>query len=167
MSSKIAVSEVFGPTVSGEGALIGRPTVFVRTGGCDFRCSWCDTLYAVLPEYKSEWQPMSPEAVFVLIQRLSPEPILVTLSGGNPAIQPLGALIDIGHHEGYTFCLETQGSVARPWMKKLDYLTISPKPPSSGMETRFDRLDQCVATPTAVYLKVVVFDEADYAYAQE
>ena len=39
----IAISEIFGPTIQGEGALIGKPTVFVRTGGCDYRCSWCDT----------------------------------------------------------------------------------------------------------------------------
>ncbi|TIT89813.1 MAG: 7-carboxy-7-deazaguanine synthase QueE, partial [Mesorhizobium sp.] len=36
----IRVSEIFGPTVQGEGVLIGLPTVFIRTGGCDYRCSW-------------------------------------------------------------------------------------------------------------------------------
>src|SRR5581483_8718659 len=55
----------------------------------------CDTLYAVLPEHKSEWYPMTTEEVFAEVQRLSGnKPILVTLSGGNPAIQPLGDLID-------------------------------------------------------------------------
>ena len=37
--AKIRVSEIFGPTIQGEGVLIGLPTVFVRTGGCDYRCS--------------------------------------------------------------------------------------------------------------------------------
>ena len=59
--SAIRVSEIFGPTVQGEGALIGKPTVFVRTGGCDFRCSWCDTLHAVLPAHRHDWSPMTPE----------------------------------------------------------------------------------------------------------
>jgi 7-carboxy-7-deazaguanine synthase len=36
--SEVRVSEIFGPTIQGEGALIGLPTVFVRTGGCDYRC---------------------------------------------------------------------------------------------------------------------------------
>jgi 7-carboxy-7-deazaguanine synthase len=44
------VVEVFGPTIQGEGALAGLPTLFVRFGGCDYRCSWCDSLLAVLPE---------------------------------------------------------------------------------------------------------------------
>ncbi len=164
--SKLTISECFGPTVQGEGALIGKPTVFVRTGGCEYRCSWCDTLYAVLPEYKDEWRQMSTQEVFTEIQRLSPKPILVTLSGGNPAIQPLGDLIDLGHQHGYTFCMETQGSIARSYMRRLDYLTLSPKPPSSGMKTRWERLDGCFETEASVFLKVVVFDDADYAYAQ-
>lgn len=167
MNRTIAVSEVFGPTIQGEGLLIGKPTVFVRTGGCDYRCSWCDTLYAVLPEYKDQWIPMTTEQVFAEIQRLSPAPILVTLSGGNPAIQPLGDLIDLGHEQGYTFCMETQGSVMRAWMKRLDHLTLSPKPPSSGMKTRWDRLEQCFDTKASVILKIVVFDDVDYQYAQE
>ncbi len=60
---KIRISEIFGPTVQGEGALIGMPTVFVRTGGCDFRCSWCDTLYAVDPAFRADWKPMSATEV--------------------------------------------------------------------------------------------------------
>src|SRR5689334_14548897 len=89
----ILISEIFGPTIQGEGALIGKPTVFVRTGSCDYRCSWCDTLYAVLPEYKSDWRSMTTEEIFAEVQCLSGhKPILVTLSGGNPAIQPLGDL---------------------------------------------------------------------------
>ena len=54
MTACIRISEIFGPTIQGEGPLIGRPSIFVRTGGCDYRCNWCDTLYAVLPEYRDE-----------------------------------------------------------------------------------------------------------------
>ena len=43
------VIEIFGPTIQGEGAEAGLPTHFVRFGGCDYRCSWCDTMYAVDP----------------------------------------------------------------------------------------------------------------------
>ena len=60
MTKRIRISEIFGPTIQGEGPLIGRPTVFVRTGGCDYRCAWCDTLYAVLPEYRDDWMLMMP-----------------------------------------------------------------------------------------------------------
>jgi len=164
--SAIRISEIFGPTIAGEGAQIGKPTVFVRTGGCDYRCAWCDTLYAVETQYKADWLPMTANEVFEEVQHLSPEPILVTLSGGNPAIQPLGDLIDIGQCAGYTFTMETQGSVVRPWMSCLDALTISPKPPSSRMTTRFDLLDECVRCNPNPSLKVVVADEEDYQYAR-
>ncbi|GLV54473.1 7-carboxy-7-deazaguanine synthase [Dictyobacter sp. S3.2.2.5] len=171
----IQVSEIFGPTIQGEGALIGKPTVFVRTGGCDYRCSWCDSLYAVLPEHKAEWHGMDTRQIFAEVERLSGHtPLLVTLSGGNPAIQPLEGLIDLGHEHGYTFAIETQGSVARPWFAKLDYLTLSPKPPSSKQVTRWERLDRSILYATnarheheiQINLKIVIFDEDDYAYAR-
>jgi len=178
VAQTILISEIFGPTIQGEGALIGKPTVFVRTGGCDYRCVWCDTLYAVLPEHKAEWSPMTSSAIFAEVQRLSGnKPLLVTLSGGNPTIQPLGDLIDLGHAHGYTFTIETQGSIAQPWFAKLDYLTLSPKPPSSSQVTRWERLDRCITYAQKdhdehiphnpqISLKVVVFDEADFAYAR-
>lgn len=170
MRGTIVVSEIFGPTVQGEGAVIGKPTVFVRTGGCDYRCHWCDSKFAVLPEYRDDWRRVPPEEVFNEVKGLSPEPILVTLSGGNPALQPLGALIRLGNAEGYRFAIETQGTVARDWFRDLDHLTLSPKPPSSGMQTDWEKLARCAATggpKTQTILKVVVFDDADYAYARE
>ena len=166
----ISVSEIFGPTVQGEGAVIGKPTVFVRTGGCDYRCSWCDSKFAVLPEFRHTWSRMSPEEIFSEVRRLSPHPILVTLSGGNPALQPFGDLIRLGKAKGYGFTIETQGTLARDWFVELDYLTLSPKPPSSGMETDWEKLARCVeasGSETETIMKVVVFDDRDYAYAKE
>lgn len=169
-SKLIPINECFGPTIQGEGALIGRPTVFVRTGGCDNRCSWCDSLYAVLPKYRSTWTKMSAETIFAKVQELSPTPILITLSGGNPAMQPLGELIQLGKAHGYTFCLETQGSIAQPWFADLDYLTLSPKPPSSGMQTNYEKLSRCTemaGMECQTVFKVVIFDDTDYAYAKD
>lgn len=169
--AEIRVSEIFGPTIQGEGVLIGLPTVFVRTGGCDYRCSWCDSLHAVDSRYRDDWRAMSTEEVWQEVVRLSGgKPVMVSLSGGNPAIQPLRKLIERGHQEGYRFALETQGSVARDWFADLDVLVLSPKPPSSGMETEWEAFDACLRAseggPEAV-LKIVVFDEVDYAYARE
>lgn len=167
----IPVSEIYGPVVQGEGAVIGKPTVFVRTGGCDYRCSWCDTKFAVLPEYRDTWKRMTARGILSEVRALSGDrPILVTLSGGNPALQPLGDLVSLGRERGYRFAVETQGTVARGWFTGLDHLTVSPKPPSSGMETDWDKLARCLesgGTATRTTLKVVVFDEADYAYARE
>src|SRR5581483_7873939 len=108
----IRVSEIFGPTIQGEGPLIGKPTVFVRTGGCDYRCAWCDTLYAVLPEYRDEWTLQTADEIIARVDALAGgHPVLVSLSGGNPALQPLAGLIARGRARGHRFALETQGSV--------------------------------------------------------
>lgn len=167
----IRVSEIFGPTLQGEGALIGQPTVFVRTGGCDYRCSWCDTLHAVDSEFRSTWKPMRADDIFARIEELSGGvPLMVTLSGGNPAIQPLGSLIQMGQEKGYRFALETQGSIAADWFKDLDVLTLSPKPPSSGETTDWDAFDQCLKAAGGapeIALKIPVLDNADYDYARD
>ena len=170
MTGLIRISEIFGPTVQGEGPLIGRPTVFVRTASCDFRCHWCDTLYAVLPEYHDEWTLMSPADIMARIDGLAGDgPILVSLSGGNPALQPLADLIALGRTRGHSFAMETQGSIPRPWFSDLDWLIVSPKPPSSGMKTDWSALEECIGAAkgrTNCVLKIVVFDEPDYAYAR-
>ena len=168
--SIIRVSEIFGPTIQGEGALIGLPTVFVRTGGCDYRCSWCDSLHAVDNEYRDQWLPVSTNDVMKEVIALSSgKPLMVTLSGGNPAIQPFGNLIALGQSKGYQVAMETQGSVAKDWFADLDMLVLSPKPPSSDMETDWAAFDECLKaagnTPQVV-LKIVTFDDNDYVYAK-
>jgi 7-carboxy-7-deazaguanine synthase len=112
---------------------------------------------------------MSPGEVFAEVKKLSPNPILITLSGGNPALQPFGEMIELGKREGYAFAIETQGTLARDWFRHLDYLTLSPKPPSSGMVTDWQKLERCVEAGrgTETTLKIVVFDDRDYAYAAE
>jgi 7-carboxy-7-deazaguanine synthase len=170
-SADIRISEIFGPTIQGEGVLIGLPTVFVRTGGCDFRCSWCDSLHAVDSRYRDQWQAMTTDEVWQEVTKLSgAKPVMVSLSGGNPAIQPLGGLVELGHAQGYRFALETQGSVAKDWFADLDVLVLSPKPPSSGMEmdwTMFDRCLEAAKGKPQTVLKIVIFDDADYGFAQE
>ncbi|RUZ71389.1 7-carboxy-7-deazaguanine synthase QueE [Mesorhizobium sp. M7A.F.Ca.US.006.01.1.1] len=171
MQPGIRVSEIFGPTIQGEGMLIGLPTVFVRTGGCDYRCSWCDSLHAVDSRFRRDWEMMSTDAVWQKVIALSGgQRLMVSLSGGNPAIQPLGALIDHGHSEGYRFALETQGSVPKEWFADLDVLVLSPKPPSSEMTTDWAAFDTCVEAAQdkpRMALKLVVFDDDDYAYAKD
>ncbi|MDK3017456.1 7-carboxy-7-deazaguanine synthase QueE [Pseudodonghicola flavimaris] len=166
----LRISEIFGPTVQGEGALIGAPTVFVRAGGCDYRCSWCDSLHAVDSAHRAEWTPMTPAAIWAEVARLSDgQPLTVSLSGGNPAIQDFGPLIALGHAAGYGFACETQGSVARDWFAALDTLVLSPKPPSSGQTVDWAAFDACLTAAGAapqVVMKIVIFDDTDYAWAR-
>lgn len=167
----LRIAEIFGPTIQGEGALIGEPTVFVRAGGCDYRCVWCDSLHAVDTAFRHQWQKMSAQAVWDDVRALSGgQPLTVSLSGGNPAIQDFAPLIALGKAEGYRFACETQGSIARPWFADLDTLVLSPKPPSSGEVVDWAAFELCVAAAGArpkTVLKIVIFDEVDYAWAKD
>lgn len=167
---KIPVLEIFGPTIQGEGRVIGRKTMFVRTAGCDFRCSWCDSKFTWDGSAKDDIRMMTPEAILDELKAIGGNQFNhVTISGGNPAlIKGIQALVDLFQSERIQTALETQGSKFQPWMRQINDLTVSPKPPSSGMKQNLDILDsvinQCV--PETLNLKVVIFDEADYHFAQ-
>ncbi len=162
------VVETFGPTIQGEGPDAGRPCVFVRLGGCDYRCSWCDSLHAVEPAEVRKAEKLTTAEIIVRICRLALPPNTVVLSGGNPALHDLNQLVTGLQRRGYRVTIETQGTKWKPWISRCDQIVVSPKPPSSGMDTDFDQLDffldSCPAERTA--LKVVVGDNADYVYAQ-
>ncbi|WP_170773334.1 7-carboxy-7-deazaguanine synthase QueE [Ruegeria lacuscaerulensis] len=168
--TRLRIAEIFGPTIQGEGALIGEPTVFVRTGGCDYRCSWCDSLHAVDTAYRHDWAAMTTDAVWSRVCDLSGgRPLTVSLSGGNPAIQDFAPLIAKGKVEGYRFACETQGSIAKPWFSDLDTLVLSPKPPSSGETVDWAAFDACLlaaGTGPKTVMKIVIFDERDYDWAR-
>ena len=166
----LRIAEIFGPTIQGEGALIGQPTVFIRAGGCDYRCSWCDSLHAVDSQYRHDWAVMKPEAIIAEVMRLSGnQPLTVSISGGNPAIQDFAPVIALGKANGYRFACETQGSIARPWFADLAMLVLSPKPPSSGQNTDWSAFDACLeaANGTDAVMKIVIFDHHDLSFARE
>lgn len=166
----LRIAEIFGPTIQGEGALIGQPTVFIRAGGCDYRCSWCDSMHAVDSQYRHEWQVMEPAEVMAEVSRLSGgQPVLVSISGGNPAIQDFSQVIAFGRAQGFRFACETQGSVARAWFADLSQLILSPKPPSSGEQTDWAKFDACLvaASGADTVMKIVVFDRQDLDWARE
>ena len=84
-------------------------------------------------------------------------------------MQELGQLIESGQAKGYQFSMETQGSIAQPWFSLLDQLTLSPKPPSSGMSFKRKGLDRCLKACTNqvdVSLKFVIADENDLIWAK-
>ena len=130
------VMEVFGPTVQGEGPLAGSLTHFVRLGACDYRCTWCDSLFAVIPEQvKEHATKMNPFQIVDALNALTPSAPWVTISGGNPALHDLTDLSQRLQSHGWRVAVETQGSVWRDWLSFVDMLIVSPKPPSSRMAT--------------------------------
>ena len=170
----IPVIEIFGPVIQGEGVLAGQQTHFLRLGGCDFRCSWCDTMYAVLPgEVKKNSTRMSiPEIANAINARMNGSKVkTLTISGGNPAMHDLTDLIVYGKFNGWDIVVETQGTLTPSWLWECHIVTVSPKPPSSGMTQLPATIDPFMQAALngfpQICIKTVVFDEADFQYAKE
>ncbi len=170
----IPVVEVFGPTLQGEGSLAGQRTMFIRTAYCDGAgdqwCTWCDSMHAVDPKYKSEWKDRTPQEIVTDLRGQSDYCRNVTISGGNPLIHDLTELIDTLHLLGYIINVETQGTIWKFWINDVDIITVSPKPPSAGkcnLSKLWYFLDRTVHTK--VVLKVVVdpYHGSDYEFARQ
>ncbi|WP_100372946.1 7-carboxy-7-deazaguanine synthase QueE [Bacillus sp. FJAT-45037] len=166
---KIPVMEVFGPTIQGEGMVIGQKTMFVRTGGCDYSCAWCDSSFTWDGTGKNTL--MTPEEIVTQLQEIGGDRFShVTISGGNPAIhQGIAGLITRLNEQGIKTAVETQGSIWQEWMLEVDDVTISPKPPSSKMKTDFKKLDDYIQQlqDRNISIKVVIFNEQDLLYAEQ
>lgn len=175
---ELLVSEIFGPTLQGEGASAGCKTMFLRLTGCDYVCSWCDTPYST-GRHKDEsgelirpfYERLNTEAIYVRLLKINKGCRTLTISGGNPALADLSHLIDFLHYkavDGRWFInIETQGSKVQSYFNQADMVTLSPKPPSSGMTTDYKILEECVMWSKNPVLKVVVFDDVDYKYARD
>lgn len=177
MNSKarpIPILEIFGPTVQGEGMVIGQKTMFVRTAGCDYHCSWCDSAFTWDGSAKDQIRLLSAQSIWEELVSLGGDRFShVTLSGGNPALLPqLAELVQLLHQQGVKVAVETQGSRWQDWLEEIDQVTLSPKPPSSGMDTNWRILDEISGrlarrqAHLSLSLKVVVFDDADLIYAE-
>jgi 7-carboxy-7-deazaguanine synthase len=167
--SKVYVPEIFGPTIQGEGALVGQSCHFIRVGGCDYNCSWCDSMHAVDGRIFNKAERLTQHEIAARVRALPFAPWVV-LSGGNPALFDFRHLINELHDSGFEVQAETQGSRWQDWFNDLDCLALSPKPPSSNM--KFDqailegivgRLTRYVRDET--FLKVPVLTEEDLEFA--
>lgn len=170
--TKFRVAEIFGPTIQGEGRQAGLPAYFIRLGGCDLRCSWCDSPHAVLTEEVARLPQMDVIEILNHLCALDDGPEWVVLSGGNPALLKLDELVQALHMVGLRVMVETQGTVFNSWLWAADELCMSPKPPSSGNTVLHPQLSMFLSKfsetqKSSMYFKVVVFDDIDYEYARE
>lgn len=163
----IPVLEIFGPTFQGEGRAIGQKTMFVRTAGCDYHCAWCDSDFT----WNGSEKPnrMTADEIIAELDRLGTYDY-VTLSGGNPCLlgASMGELVTKLKARGVTLGIETQGSRWQTWLKDIDQVTLSPKPPSSKMTVNFETLDFIVSQleKDQLTFKIPVFDDDDLAFAK-
>ncbi len=114
------IAEIF-YSVQGEGVLVGVPSVFVRTSGCNLRCVWCDTPY-------TSWAPEGERIdVAGIVERVRAYPARhVVVTGGEPmlfdeTVELTRALKELGLH----ITIETAGTVYLPVV--CDLMSISPK----------------------------------------
>lgn len=105
------VQEIF-PTIQGEGLFVGWPAVFLRLGGCNLQCLFCDT------EFDS-YQSMNIEQIIQQIQQFScnenQQKIrkLVVITGGEPMLQPIELLCEKLINNGFLVQIETNGTFYR------------------------------------------------------
>jgi 7-carboxy-7-deazaguanine synthase len=171
---RIAVVEVFGPTFQGEGPLCGSKTMFIRFGGCDYRCTKCDSLHAVIPAaVKANAQYLTAEEIADRVSEVRGESNTpwVTLSGGNPCMWNLDRLISYIHGKNMAVAVETQGTLWQDWLLKCQMVVISPKSPGMGEKFQpkpfLSMVERLWERKVPVAVKVVVFSQQDIDFAYE
>ena len=151
------ICEIF-RSIQGEGLTMGLPTTFVRTVGCNLRCSWCDTQYSM-----EGGEEMSLDEIMEAVG----DARTVCVTGGEPLLQPdmpelIGRLLDAGKR----VVVETNGAIDISFVPDSPMVMISMdvKCPSSGMTDRM--LDSNMRIIGAKdQLKYVIADDADYEFA--
>jgi 7-carboxy-7-deazaguanine synthase len=165
------IAEIF-YSVQGEGGLVGVPSIFIRTSGCNLRCSWCDTPYA-------SWHPEGEELSIDRILELTTEYRAarhVVLTGGEPMIMP--GIVELSERlrlQAMHITIETAGTVHVP--VACDLMSISPKlsnsTPVGVFRAQHERLriqPEVLRQLIAQYdyqLKFVIANKPDLAEAQQ
>ena len=114
------IAELF-YSIQGEGVLVGVPSVFIRTSGCNLRCTWCDTPY-------TSWKPEGTDLELdQILDEVAAHPARhVVVTGGEPMIAPdIVALTARLRERGLHITIETAGTVFAP--VSCDLMSISPK----------------------------------------
>lgn len=138
-------------TIQGEGVHTGKSAYFIRTGGCDVKCWWCDV--------KDSWdESIHPRlTVSELVSAVnSAKPAFVVITGGEPLLHDLSALTSALHENGHKVHIETSGS--SPLSGDLDWVTLSPKRFKIPVEEIYAHVDE---------LKVVVLTKKDLKWAED
>lgn len=116
------VQHIF-PTIQGEGPFAGQPAVFVRLGGCNLQCSFCDT------EFES-FSEMPLNAIIARVDALAGWRTLVVITGGEPLRQPITPLCEKLLDGGYDVQIETNGTLFRDDLPAEVSIICSPKNPN-------------------------------------
>jgi organic radical activating enzyme len=147
---KLPVMEEF-YTLQGEGFNMGTAAYFLRIGGCDVGCSWCD----IKESWNADFFP--PVVIDPIIERAAQTPAkTVVVTGGEPSNYPLDYLTSRLHDKGVKTMIETSGvsKLTGDW----DWICLSPKQFSSPVGDVFERANE---------LKVIIQKPADLKWAEK
>ncbi len=138
-------------TIQGEGAFQGEAAYFIRLGGCDVGCVWCDV--------KESWEeadyPLSPVDEIVAEAARHPSNIAV-ITGGEPGMYNLDYLCLKLHEAGFRTHIETSG--AHPLHGAIDWVCLSPKKFKAPVPGICEKADE---------LKVIIYNKSDFKWAEE
>ncbi len=138
-------------TIQGEGFNTGQAAYFIRLGGCDVGCHWCD----VKESWDASLHPLTP--IRDIVDKASSFPAkAVVITGGEPLLYNLEPLCSMLHEQGIRIFLETSG--AYPVSGSFDWICVSPKKFKSPRKDMLAIADE---------LKVIVFNKQDFDWAAE
>ena len=149
-SATLPVMEHF-YTLQGEGFHWGKAAYFIRLGGCDVGCVWCDV--------KESWdRDKHPKlSIDYLLEEIKKTPTqIVVITGGEPLLHDLTQLTAALKEAGLRTHIETSGS--SPLSGQLDWITLSPKKFKAPLPQNM---------PHANELKIVVFNKSDFQWAEQ
>ncbi len=150
MSQLLPVMEAF-HTIQGEGLYAGQAAHFIRLGGCDVGCTWCD----VKESWEAGRHPL--KQVDALVAEAIGQPArIAVVTGGEPLMHDLGSLTQALREAGFRTHIETSG--AHPFSGAWHHVCLSPKKFKPALPEAFERADE---------LKVIVFNKHDLQWAEE
>lgn len=134
----LLISEIF-KSIQGEGPKSGVPSIFLRLGGCNLRCKFCDTAYSSFPEYRNQWLNLSTQKVVDMILRIKRKEKNLVITGGEPLLQEnaLFLMLKIMHAEFETIEVETNGTIKPSRLLHVGgklHFNVSPKLANSGIK---------------------------------
>jgi 7-carboxy-7-deazaguanine synthase len=148
--TSLRVMEAF-YTIQGEGAFTGHAAFFIRLGGCDVGCAWCD----VKESWDMQAHPM--RTVEDLVAEAAAHPArLAVITGGEPLMQDLGPLTNALREAGFRTHIETSGT--HPLSGSWHHICFSPKKFKAPLPEIYAKARE---------LKVIVFNRHDLQWAQE
>lgn len=138
-------------TLQGEGFYSGQAAYFIRLGGCDVGCVWCD----VKESWDADKHPhMSTEEI--VAQAAQHPGRIAVITGGEPCMHNLKPLCDALHDAGFRTHIETSG--AHSVSGALDWMTLSPKKFKAPLDAALQKADE---------LKVVIYHKSDFEWAEQ